>query len=380
MTRDRAVAALLLLALLVVGYLGARPPANAGTSRSSSDATAGGYRAWYELEQREGVQTARFRRHHDALGNERIDTLIVAFPGAGVPVTWDRGEDRALDAWVERGGYAVAVGPAPSTYASPKPDDVTARPAHGPAGALRGPWSAYVHDLRPRGALRIVAPRSVHPATLLADGAGALVVRYRQGRGTYLAVASAAPFENRALGTGDNARLAFLLAQPRRPGGAVTFDEAVRGDIVEGPWYRALDAAEKLGMAIAAFAGLLWLLGGLVRLGPPVRLRAPREPTSAEFVDAYAALYARAQARVRARDTLVADARRALERAPRTAENGALAERVEAAAHTPVGDDAALVAVARLARTIREDTTREHDVIRHRAAASGGLGAGRRRR
>lgn len=379
MTRDRAVAALLLLALLVVGYLGARPAAT-GTTRASADATAGGYRAWYELEEREGLRTARFRRHHDALGSERIDTLIVAFPGAGVPARWDRGEDRALDAWVERGGYAVAVGPAPSTGAAPKAGDVTAHIAHGVPGALRGPWSAYVHDLRERGTLRIVAPRSVHPATLLADGAGALVVRYRQGRGTYLAVASAAPFENHVLGTGDNARLAFLLAQPRRSGGVVAFDEAVRGDIVEGPWYRALDAAEKLALAIAAFAGLLWLLGGLVRLGPPVRLRAPREPTSAEFVDAYAALYARARSRDHARDALVADARRALERAPRTAENGALAARAEAAAHTPVGDDAALVAVARLARTIREDTIREHDVIRHRAAASGGFGAGRRRR
>ncbi|HWT07400.1 MAG TPA: hypothetical protein VN224_16665 [Xanthomonadales bacterium] len=189
-----------------------------------------------------------------------------------------------------------------------------------------------------------------------ADGNGALVVRYRVGRGEVIGVASGTFFENRALGRGDDARLAYLAARPGH-GGVVAFDEAVRGDIVEKPWYRALDAPELVALTVAALAGLLWLLYGIIPLGPAVRLRAAREPTSEEFVDAVAALYERARARDHARDALVADARRALEHAPRTAENTALAARVAAAATEPLANDAALVALAKIARTARGNTT-----------------------
>ena len=234
--------------------------------------------------------------------------------------------------------------------------------------------------LSDRGPKRLVAVKGAQVERLLGDGAGALVVRYRYGRGEVVGVASAALFENRAIGRADDARLAFLAARPGRPGGTVAFDEAVRGDIVEKPWYRALTAPELLALALAALAGLLWLAYGIVPLGPPVRLRPAREPTSAEFVDAVAALYARARAREHARDALVRDARRSLERAPRTAANAALAERVNAARTDPLTDDAALVAVAALARTAREETVRATNPDRRFASPARGTGARRRRR
>jgi hypothetical protein len=237
-------------------------------------------------------------------------------------------------------------------------DARAARGAKGAAkrSALHGAWAALVGSLGDRGNLRLVPEKRAHVETLLADRGGALVVRYRYGRGEVVGVATGAFFENRALGRGDDARLAYLAARPGH-GGVVAFDEAVRGDVAEKPWYRALTVPELVALAVAALAGLLWLLYGIVPLGPAVRLRAAREPTSEEFLDAVGALYERARARDHARDALVADARRSLERAPRTADNVALAARIAAAATEPLANDAALVALAQLARTARGNTT-----------------------
>lgn len=356
MKRDVVVGALVLGALVAVSLLGHRPESPKAATHASADYSFGGYRAWYELLAREGVDVARFRRHHDALRESKIGTLIVAFPDDPVRHVWNAGERNALRAWVRAGGRLVDVGSWPSLdrTGDAKDEAVFLEKAPADRGAVRGPWSALVGSLGERGARRLVPAKHARVETLLADRSGALVVRYRYGRGEVTGIATAAFFENRALGRGDDARLAYLAARPVH-GGVVAFDEAVRGDIVEKPWYRALDAPELVALAIAALAGLLWLLYGIIPLGPAVRLRAPREPTSEEFVDAVAALYERARARDHARDALVADARRALEHAPRTPENTALAARIAAAATEPLANDAALVALATVARTAREN-------------------------
>ena len=363
MKRDVVTGALVLALLVAVSLLGHRPEAPQAATRASGDHSFGGYHAWYELLAREGIAVARFRRHHDALREGRIDTLIVAFPEPPIPSSWNTGEHTALRAWVRGGGRLVDIGLWPSNGKADDKgdlvylDDKTAeRSAPGAAkrNALRGPWAAFIGSLGDRGNRRLFPAKHARVETLLADRVGALVMRYRYGRGEVIVVATPALFENRALGRGDDARLAYLAGRPRH-GGVVAFDEAVRGDVVEKPWYRALDAPELVALAVAALAGLLWLLYGIIPLGPAVRLRAPREPTSEEFVDAVAALYERARARDHARDALVADARRALERAPRTAENTALAARVAAAATEPLASDAALVALATLTRTAREN-------------------------
>ncbi|HEY0383611.1 MAG TPA: DUF4350 domain-containing protein [Candidatus Elarobacter sp.] len=381
MKRDVVIGGLALAAVVAVSLLGHNPASPKAATHASADYSFGGYRAWYDLLDREGIAVTRFRRHHDALAGSGIDTLIVAFPDSPVPSSWNASERSALRAWVRAGGRMLDIGVTPPTgrrdgESDRDRDPVVIAPAERPFGALRGPWSRFVAALGDRREGRLVpapAPESAKPKrrgkpaklappaklqrveTLLADRGGPLVVRYRYGRGEVIGVANASFFENRALERGDAARLAFLAARPRR-GGVVAFDEAVRGDVVEKPWYRALDAPELVALALAALAGLLWLLYGIIPLGPAVRLRAAREPTSEEFVDAVAALYERARARDHAREALVADARRALERAPRTAENAALAERITAAATEPLPNDAALVALAKLARTARGNT------------------------
>jgi hypothetical protein len=358
MRRDIIIALLAIAALLGVSLLTNHQPRPAGATRASGDFAPGGYRGWYDLLAREGISVARFRQHHDTLGTSGIDTLIFAFPNGDVAYTWDAGERDALRAWVRAGGHLIDIGVTPGVDKNDgKGELLFARDAPpGPTGALRGPWSSLITAWQKRGAVRLAAVKGAHAQTLLADRAGALVVRYRYGRGTVLSIATAAVFENGALGRTDDARLAYLAGRPSTPRGVTAFDEAVRGDIAERAWYRALDAPELVALAIVALAGLLWLAYGIVPLGPAARLTPPREPTSEEFLDAVAALYARAHARAHARDALIAEARRAVERAPRIPENITLAQRIDALATEPVRDDAALLVVAQLARTARENT------------------------
>jgi len=380
MRRDLAIAALCILALVVVSLLSAkRAPPPKDATHDSSDYSFGGYRGFYELLAREGIPVDRFRHHHDALDD--TGTLVAAFPENERDGYWDDGERTALRAWIRDGGRLIDIGPTPETqHTDIKDESVLGKTVSGSGGPLTGPWSGAVRVLPDRGSVRLKARKGAHVTTLLADSAGILVARYPLGRGDVIAVSSARWFENRNLGRGDSARLAYLAAQPRHPGGTVSFDEAIRGDVTEKPWYRALDVPERLGLALLALAGLAWLVFGFFRLGPAVRLRPPREPTSREFLDAVAALYARAQARDHARDALLAEARRNLERAPRTPETLALQAQAAEAANRPVPNDAALVGVAQLARTAREEIIRagRNAAPNRRRTPAGRAGAGHR--
>ena len=381
MRRDLLVAAICILALVVVSVLSAKkPPPPKDATHDSSDYSFGGYRGFYELLAREGIRVDRFRHHHDVLGD--TDTLVAAFPGGEHDADWDDSERTALRSWIRGGGRLIDIGPTPSTpHADISGEAVLGKRTPGGGGPLKGAWAGEVRTLPDRGSLRLKPQPHAQVETLLADRAGILVARYRLGRGDVIALTNPRWFENRNLGRGDSARLAYLVGRPRHAGAAVSFDEAIRGDITEKPWYRALDVPERLGLALLALAGLAWLVYGFFPLGPAVRLRAPREPTSREFLDAVAALYARARARDHARDALLADARRNLERAPRTPENLALQAQTAAAANRPVPNDAALVGLALLARTAREEMIRagRNAAPNRRRTPAGRAGAGHRR-
>jgi len=355
MTRDRIVAVVLLLVMIGAAALTARPQKDTTATRASTSYNAGGAAAWYEVAQREGLPVQRFSRPHPELADAHVGTLVQTLPGFGAPLNWEKGANAAMHAYIVAGGRVTVVGPFQPDPKDKNEFDLATDRVNGSEGALRGPWSAQVHALSNRGSVRMRVPK--HARVLLADALGALVIQVRTGKGSVTESAAVEPIENRNLATGDDARFAYLLLTPDGVHGPIAFDETVHGmTAAVRPWYTALTSGELLASAIALFALLLWLVSGAFPLGPPVRLIPPREPTSAEFIDAVAGLYARARARTRAADALAGDTRHALERAPRTPESAALAERLAAAETQPISDDARLIALARLAHTARKDT------------------------
>ncbi len=294
-------AALAVAGLMLVAFLTKPPPQAELDTYSVTDARSGGYAAWEELLQREGVVVERFDRRPVELDGT-IDTLIDAYSVAPLPdgVRLDA-DTRALADWVGRGGRLVLIGRNGATAA--QETKLLQRPAERSAGAAGGPLRAQafggaVEQLATFSSDRFVrgkpAPRT---RVLLADGGGALIVRVGLGRGAILYVSDPRLFANAALARDDNARLAYLLARPRAPGRIVAFDEALHGALHERGWLAALSVPVRVALAGAVLTILIALAGGALRLGPPVTLRAVREPASDEFIAAVAALYGRAHAR-----------------------------------------------------------------------------------
>jgi hypothetical protein len=261
---------------------------------ASSDYRSGGYAAWYTLLQREGVAVERFERRPANL-DARIDTLIAAYPVVRLPEDAREPADlAALARWVHGGGRLIALG----------------------AGNLFG-----------RSGPRIAGLRTPY------------------GRGEIVSVLEPHLFDNASITKADNARLAYVLAKPRRPAGVVAFDEALHGTIVDRAWWQVLDPPQLVALGGVTLAVLIALAGSALRLGPAVTLRVVREPASDEFIAAVAALYERTKSRRAAIALLAAGARHASGEA--VTQLRLLAER-----QTPTDRD--LIASAALARSIRE--------------------------
>jgi hypothetical protein len=286
---------LVIAGIVVVALIRGGSGAGGTDTFSSTDYRSGGYAAWYELMQREGVAVERFE-HRPANLDASIDTLIAATPLVPAGADARRPPDiAALAQWVRRGGRLIALG-----------------------------------DRRPLGGN---APRLV-------------ALRTPYGRGEIVSVRDPHPFDNALLARGGNARLAFRLATPRHAGGIVAFDEALHGAIVDRRWWQAIDVPERVALGGIALAALIALAGGALRLGPAVTMRAVREPASDEFIAAVAALYERTHARRPAIGLLASGARHA---------SGAAVMQLRALAEQPAPTDRDLIASAVLARTIREN-------------------------
>lgn len=274
---------------------------------ASGDFRTGGYAAFFMLLQREGVAAQTFERRPAELADAGIDTLIVAYPAAGAETASRLAPDRvALRHWVASGGRLIALG------------------TTDPFAAIEPPNTA-------------IAP-SEHVDTRVPHVT-------RSGRGELVLIPDARRFDNANLALGDNARTAYALAQLRRPGGAVAFDETIHGSLVDRRWWQTLDAAQLVALGGGMLAILIALIGGALRLGPAVALGAAREPASDEFVAAVAALYQRSKARRAAIGLLAHGARNATSDA---------ATQLRSFAEYTTPSDRDLIASARLARTIRE--------------------------
>jgi hypothetical protein len=291
---------------------------------SSYDFQPGGYRAWYDLLQREGLSVARYERRPGYLRGS-IATLIVsnnAFDAAlraqvGRPSgTFSDADLEALRSWVAKGGRlvwlvdrATALGDsqgegkrrlrkllggdvAPSLHIPVVTSGRRQRDAAVVIAPL--PLSRGVHQLSGLGRLRL--PFDVDPSItpLIADDGGSVVAWYSLGRGSIVVVTDETLFENSRLAKADNARLGYdLAAFGLRPGQVVAFEEWTHGYQSGDTWWSILPPALRLALGIAAGALLLLLLGAMWRFGPAAVLPENVERTSEEYLISMAALLKR---------------------------------------------------------------------------------------
>ncbi len=311
-----ALATLIFVAAIEVRQRAAQAPVE--VSYSSYDFADGGYRGWYELLEREGVQVIRFEQR-PAFLDRSISTLVLAdAPGSATALT--AADVAALDAWIRQGGRALVVGD--------------------------GPDLVRVGRLLRRGDRLVHVDRSRR------------IAGYAVGRGELVRVRDAARFTNAAIGTGPHARLAYDLARPREPLGVVAFDEAIHGHLVPERWWQIAPRPFVVGLAIALVAIALAIAGAAIRLGPPLPPPAPPEPASGEFLSALAALYERTGARLASIRRLRASCTHRLARvepANQPAELATAYAELCALADRDSATDVMLVRAARLALGIRKE-------------------------
>jgi hypothetical protein len=342
-----AVVALAILALV------SREPASRGLDTfASDDVRSGGYAAWSTLLEREGVRAEPFERRAIEL-DPQLDTLIAAEPLVYDPASWAPADVAAAADWVRGGGRLILIGGDPLVAGAERTSLLRPRTrlARATGGPLAGPLSGAVMQLAALGPTRFVPRRG--QTVLLSDRGGAIALRQPLGRGAVVFVSNPEPFTNANLGRADDARFAFLLAQPRRAGASVAFDEAIHGALVDRRWWNVLSVPQRIALCGTLAALLFAGIAGALRLGPPVRLLPPREPTSAEFVAAVAALYGRTHARAHV-ITNLARVMLPAHVGPASAAERAL--RDLAARGAP--DDRDVIAGAVLAHTIREERRR----------------------
>ena len=293
------VAAVATLAAIVVTQ---QAPPIALDSYSSYDASAGGYRAFYVLLQRERLPVERFERRPLFLDSS-IATLVYAEP---LPFDPSQGPSSEADAsaielWVKAGGTLVYFGH----------DDAAAK-----AGLLRLP-SATAAAARPHAAfvstqLRDAGVRSLGtvasslrwklpPAkarvrALYDDGRGPVTIAYRFGRGTVVATIDETLLDNQGLARADRARLALALVDAAPAGATIWFDEAIHGYLVPEHWWSIVPVPFVIATIVAVLALLIAIAGAALRFGPPI-VPPPRDDrTSADFIDALSTLLERGKA------------------------------------------------------------------------------------
>ncbi len=284
-------------------------------SYSSFDAASGGLRAWYEMLQREGLRVGRYEQRPPFLDGT-LDTLIWAEPLAFDPrqVQNTQADVAALEAWVRGGGRLLYLGHDDEAARAhvlglPSSTDAAPRGASSIGPELAG---AGVRRLAPSpdAELRWLAPRGA--TLLLADGRGPLAVRYAFGKGEVVAVIDEGLFTNARLGLADDARLAYVLARPRRAGGLVAFDEAVHGFVVPEHWWSVVPRPFGFALGLALAVLLVAFGGAALRLGPPLVPAERAGQTSAAFIDALAALLEKTGAARKALADAAASAKRAV--------------------------------------------------------------------
>jgi hypothetical protein len=301
-------------------------------SYSTHDSTSGGYRAWFELMQREGARVERFESRPVFL-DRSIQTLIWADPLPFDPRQQLPSESdvRALEGWVRDGGRLVYLGHDDNAASQ----GILKFPRSTKSGTNEKPFVApqfVAAGVRQYPAISVLRWRQGKRATLLADAQGILVVTYPYGKGQVVAAIDEPSFSNANIGRPDFARLAYALALPKR-GATVAFNESVHGFVTPEHWWAVVPRPFAIAIWCAFAILLSAFAAAALRLGPPV-VPQPGDPNSAAFLDALAALLERGRARRKALLDAANSAQRAAARALGLPDDTAL-DKIAAAIEEP---------------------------------------------
>lgn len=273
-------------------------------TRSSYDAASGGYRAWFELLQREGVRVERFERRPAfldgsvdvyILANETVGNAIATSQVEEEPDAFGDGDWFALAKWVKSGGHLVWLtdGSTVPDYLN-APDIVENGPARDDAVVVTpSSIAANVRSVSGTSKLRVPFDADGAPP-IIADDTGGVVATYALGKGSVTVVSDQSLFENGRLALADNATLAFDIATAGlSEHGAVAFDEWTHGHVAGDSWWSVLPRPFQIAFVIIALALVALGIGTGLRFGPAVRLADESERTSEEYLTSMAVLYRR---------------------------------------------------------------------------------------
>ena len=304
---EAIVAAAAIVAIATMSYVSAQRQQAATTAidtRSTYDAASGGYRAWFELLEREGVRVERFERRPAfldgsvdvyVLANETIGNAIVNAQNQEAPDIFNDGDWFALAKWVKAGGRLVWVtdGIAPSDYLNAP--QVTGNGPGTDDAVVVTPSSIASGVRSVSGTSKLRVPFGAQGAPpVIADDTGSVVSAYPLGKGTVMIVADQSLFENGRIDRADNARLAYDLATSGLTAhGSVAFDEWTHGHVAGDSWWSILPRAFQIGLVVIAFALVALAIGTGLRFGPVLRLPDESERTSEEYLSSMAVLYRR---------------------------------------------------------------------------------------
>lgn len=273
-------------------------------TRSSYDASSGGYRAWFELLQRQRVPVERFERRPAyldgsvdvyILANETIGNYIATSRVEEAPDLYNDGDWFALAKWVKAGGHLVWVtdGIATPDYLN-APDFAESGPARDEAVTVTpSALAAGVRSVSGTSKLR-VSLRSAGAPPVIADDTGGVVATYPLGKGTVTVVSDESLFENGRLALADNAMLAYDLATAGlTEHGSVAFDEWSHGHVAGDSWWSVLPQPFQVAFVVIAVALVALGVGTGLRFGPAVKLPDESERTSDEYLTSMAVLLRR---------------------------------------------------------------------------------------
>ena len=305
------------LVLMATVYLRSTQDRTPSVSQFSSyDSGRNGYRALYEVLQREGVDVLRYE-YPLGLLRRNVRTLVFP-PPMGPPVSAfgrPSGDAATLAQWTKNGGTLVAfwqtfdaadwaaLGLALKINAPKSPASI-ARPT------LQAAQTRGVRAIRGRFETLFRLSRAARARPLLESAGGAAAIAYRFGKGEVIAISDPTVFSNLRLGSRDNARFAYDVLER----GPVAFYERANGYVVDRSFWDALPRSGHIAVFCATAIVLLGLIGSNVRFAPALPSEREPERDSSEYIVSMARLLARGHAASRAIDDTAGAVARALRR------------------------------------------------------------------